>query len=62
MPCITLKSGKKGKELVWMEVTDGTILLRQEILGGEFINLYNKQEEITHQLKVTKKSKYRALQ
>lgn len=53
--CISLKSGK-GKELLWIEVTDGTILLKQENLEGEdFINPYNKQEEITHQLEVAKK-------
>lgn len=46
-----------------MEVTHGTTLLRQESLGGEeFIKPHNKQEDITHQLKVTKESSYRALQ
>jgi len=47
--------GKKAKELVWMEMIDRTTVLRQESLGGEeFINTFSKQEEITHQLKVTK--------
>lgn len=64
---------KKGKELVQMEVTHGTTLLSkrawEENSSSPQQYVPNKQEDrisshqdITHQLKVTKESSYRALQ
>lgn len=62
MPCITLKSGEK-RQRAGMDGSDRwNNFAEAREPGKRRIHQPLQQEEITHQLKVTKKSSYRVLQ